>query len=165
MGGYLYSKAKIVKLHVCVVKVKLLLLPQSTLDPLHWVEFWEGWGQSLSAAAAAKGWPVTLWLPPPRWTTILLLASSSRGAAPHYLPKPLTVIKSACWLISGSQYSTVEQLGCPHISLRSETKRNGSVNEQSEIAKQKVSFACFAIKRNGKFGMRNEMIQSKKYRK
>ena len=57
------------------------------------------------------------------------------------------------------------RLGCPHILIGSETKRNGSENERSEIAKKMVSFACFALKRNGIFWMRNEMIRSEKYRK
>ena len=56
-------------------------------------------------------------------------------------------------------------IGCPLISLGSETKRNESENERSEIAKKKVSFACFALKRNGIFWKRNEMIRSEKYRK
>ena len=56
-------------------------------------------------------------------------------------------------------------LGCPLISLRSETKRNGSENERCEIAEQKVGFACFALKRNRIFYMRNEMQRSEKYRK
>ena len=56
-------------------------------------------------------------------------------------------------------------VGCPLISLGSETKRNESENERSEIAKKKVSFACFALKRNRIFWMRNEMIRSEKYRK
>ena len=56
-------------------------------------------------------------------------------------------------------------LGCPFISLRSETKRNGSENERSEIAKKRFSFACFASKRNRLFCMRNEIIRSEKYRK
>ena len=54
-------------------------------------------------------------------------------------------------------------LGCPLIFLQSETKRNRSENEWSETAKQKVSFACFDLKWNGFFCMRNKMTQSKKY--
>ena len=53
-------------------------------------------------------------------------------------------------------------VGCPLISLGSETKRNESENERSEIAKKKVSFA---LKQNGILWMRNEIIQSEKYRK
>ena len=37
-------------------------------------------------------------------------------------------------------------LGCPLISLQSKTKRNGSENEQSEIEKKMISFACLALK-------------------
>ena len=44
----------------------------------------------------------------------------------------------------------------PHFAW----KRNESENEQSEIAKKKGSFACFALKQNGNFWMRNEMIRS-----
>ena len=49
-------------------------------------------------------------------------------------------------------------IGCPLFS-------NKSKNEWSEIAKKRVSFACFALKRNGIFWMRNKMIWSEKYRK
>ena len=56
-------------------------------------------------------------------------------------------------------------LGCPRISLRSETMRKGSEYERCEIAKKRVCFACFASKRNGIFCIRNEKIQSEKYRK
>ena len=72
-------------------------------------------------------------------------------------------------LIATGQHSSecgyMPTLGCPRLSLWSETKRNGSENERSEIAKQKVSFAGFAMKPNGKFCVRNEMIRSEKYRK
>ena len=46
----------------------------------------------------------------------------------------------------------------PHFAW----KRNESENERSEIAKKKVSFA---LKQNGIFWKRNEMIRSEKYRK
>ena len=60
----------------------------------------------------------------------------------------------------------IDTIGCPLISLWGETKRNGSENERSEIAREKkVSFACFALKRNGIFCMWNEMIWSEKYEK
>ena len=71
-----------------------------------------------------------------------------------------------CWqLPHQSQTPEAAEVGCPLISLGSETKRNESENERSEIAKKKVSFACFDLKRNGIFWMRNEMIRSEKYRK
>ena len=71
-------------------------------------------------------------------------------------------VNSNCSCLVSSEYLG---LGCPLISLRSETKRNGSENERSEIAKKRFSFACFALKRNRIFCMRNEMIRSEKYRK
>ena len=60
---------------------------------------------------------------------------------------------------------TVWSRGESRVSPNFAWKRNESKNEQSEIAKKRVSFACFALKRNGIFWTRNEMIRSKKYRK
>ena len=56
-------------------------------------------------------------------------------------------------------------VGCPLISLRSETMGNGRENERSEIAKRMICFAYFALEQNGIFCIRDEMIRSEKYRK
>ena len=45
------------------------------------------------------------------------------------------------------------------VSPRFALKRNGSKNKRSEIARRKkISFACFASMRNGKFWMRSECV-------
>ena len=69
--------------------------------------------------------------------------------------------------ISGSGTSS-RQIPAPtltRVSPHFAWKRNGSENERSQIAKKRVTFACFALKRNGIFWMRNELIRSEKYRK
>ena len=127
--GVTYSKAKIVKLHVCVVKVKLLLLPQSTLDPLHWVEFWEGWGQSLSAAAAAKGWPVTLWLPPTQ-----VNYHSFTGQQQPWGSPPLSAQAFDCYqeCVLADQWITVQYCRAARVSLHFASKRNETEAKMSE---------------------------------
>ena len=85
----------------------------------------------------------------PRWTHKKPAACTVYAAAPYHIYLiPLIVIRC--------------ELGCPLISLGSGTKAKMS---EAKLRKKRVSFVCFALKRNEIFWMGNEMIQSEKYRK